>query len=101
MVTSNNVVLPEETTGGTRKRRTDLETHYDEADYIIPQQVDAAVKMGHTSIKVISADTEVFVLLCYHYLKQNWSQADIYLESFQQDKGVVSIKRTVEKHIVH
>ena len=54
--------------------------------------------MGHTSIKVISADTDVFVLLCYHYLKQNWSQADMYLESFQQDKGVVSIKRTVEKH---
>ena len=97
VVTSNDV-LPEETIGGTRRKRTDLETHYDEADYIIPQQVNAAVKLGHTSIKVISADTDFFVLLCYHYLKQNWSQADIYLENFQPDKGVVSIKRTVEKH---
>ena len=65
---------------------------------MIPQQVDTAVKLGHTCIKVISADTDVFVLLCYHYLKQNWSTADIYLESFQADKGVISIRRTVETH---
>ena len=38
--------------------------NYDEADFLIPQQVDSIVAEGKKVIKVISADTDVFVLLC-------------------------------------
>ena len=98
LVVTSNDIHPEETILGVRQKRYDLESHYDEADYIIPQQVNAAIIHGHTTVKVISADTDVFVLLCYHYLKNNWSPAEVYLESFQNDKGIISIKRTVEKN---
>ena len=36
-------------------------TVFDEVDYIIPQQVNAAVEQDQTSINVIYADTDVFV----------------------------------------
>ena len=36
---------------------------FDEADYIIPQQVNTATEQSQAAIKVISADTDVFLLL--------------------------------------
>ena len=42
-----------------------MKTTFDEADYIIPHQVVTAFQKGKRTIKVISADTDVFVLLCY------------------------------------
>ena len=98
LVVTSSDVLPEETVHGLRRKRQDLETHYDEADYIIPQQVHGAIIRGKKSIKVISADTDVFKLLCHHYLKNNWCEAEVYLQNFQDDNGIISIKRTVEKH---
>ena len=55
---------PVETRLGMSQTRSDLESMFDEADYILPQQVDSAVKEGRKSIKVISSDTDVFLLLC-------------------------------------
>ena len=60
--------------------------------------VDSAIRHGHTRIKVISADTDVSVILCYHYLQSDWSQAEVYLEDFQAGKGIISITETVEKN---
>ena len=57
-----------ETRLGMSQTRSDLESMFDEADYILPQQVDSAVKEGRKSIKVISSDTDVFLLLCRMYL---------------------------------
>ena len=99
LIVTSDDVHPEETSQGIREKREDLESHYDEADYIVPQQVEAAIKHGNRVIKVISADTEVFVLLCYHYLKRDWSQAEVYFEDFQAGKKIVSIRKTVEKHV--
>ena len=67
---------PIEVQEGISIRRSDLETHFDEADYIIQQQVDAAVHEGALCIKVKSADTDVFVLLCSNYLTRNWASAN-------------------------
>ena len=66
---------------GIRTKRQDLETHFDEADYIIPHQVNSAIEHGQKVVKVISADTDVFVLLCSHYKYNNWSGAEVYLEA--------------------
>ena len=60
--------------------------------------MNSAIQHSHTAIKVISADTDVFVLLCYHYLNNDWSRAEVYLEDFQSGKGINRIKKTVEKH---
>ena len=98
LIVTSDDIYPEETSQGIRTKREDLESHFDEADYIIPQQVDSAIRHGHTTIKVISADTDVFVLLCHHYLQSDWSRAEVYLEDFQAGKGIISIKETVEKN---
>ena len=46
--------------------RYDLETHQEEADVIIVQQVLHCVGEAR-QITVVSDDTDVFVLLLYHY----------------------------------
>ena len=77
--------------------RQDLMTVFDEADYIIPQQVNAAIEQGQTTVKVIYADTDVFALLCGMYMKKNWVGVEIYMENFNPDKTVISIRQTVEQ----
>ena len=59
VVTSRNV-CPVEAKAGNVKNRTDLESNYDEAHYLIPQQVDAAIRGGKKSIRIHSSDTDVF-----------------------------------------
>jgi hypothetical protein len=97
LITSNNT-CPEETTCGMSRTRFDLESMFDEADYILPQQVDSAVREGKTSIKVISSDTDVCVLLCSIYISQGWGDAEIYIQDFNDDKNIISVNKTVEKH---
>ena len=50
-------------------------------------------------MKLISADTDVFVLLSYHFVNSNWSDAEVYLEDFSADKGTINIKKRVLAHI--
>ena len=42
---------PMETSQGVCRKRFDLETNFDEADYIIPQQVNEAFKNGKKPFK--------------------------------------------------
>ena len=56
---------PTQSTNGVTLSRDDMTTNFDEADYIIPQQVDTAINEGCKRITVLSADTDVFVLLCH------------------------------------
>ena len=62
-----------------------METTFDKADYIIPHQVVIATLKGRKTIKVISADTDVFLLLCNIYQSAS-SNADVFLEDFVSDK---------------
>ena len=57
---------PIEVQNEERRTRYDLETHQEEADIIIVQQVFKCVREAQ-SISVISDDTDVFVLLLHHY----------------------------------
>ena len=45
-------------------------------------------------MKVLSADSEVFVLLSYHFINSNWSDAEVYLEDFSPSNGKIFIKKT-------
>ena len=43
-----------------------------EADAIIPQQVQKAMDGAYRNVKVICVDTDVFILLLYYFQKINW-----------------------------
>ena len=62
-----------------------------------PQQVQAAISEGREAISVISADTDVFVLLCDNYLSQQWS-AKVYMRNFSEEANAICIQSTVKKH---
>ena len=98
LVVTSKSKFPIEILNGKKKVRQDLETLFDEADYIIPQQVNSTVLDGCKSIKVISSDTDVFVLLCSMYLMQDWSTVNVYLEDFNADTKIIDIGMTVRKH---
>ena len=72
-------------------------TTFDEADYIIPQQVVTAFQQGKKTIKVISADTNVFILLCHYYHSVN-IHVDVLLEDFSADKTIISISKSVAEN---
>ena len=67
-VMTSKFPVPEQVQHGVRTKRRDLPSHYEEADYIMLQQVYLIVKEeGKKSVKVLSSDTDVFVLLCFHF----------------------------------
>ena len=96
LIVTSKSIYPVETSPGLQIKRQDLMTMFDEADYIIPQQVNTVIEQDQTAVKVISADTDVFVLLCGMYMKKNWAAAEVYMEDFNPDKTLISIRRTVE-----
>ena len=72
---------------------------FDEEDCIIPHQVDRAVKEDCNLIKIICSDADAFVSsLCTTYIVKNWSNIDVYTEDFIEEKKLISIRKTVEKH---
>ena len=53
---------------GIQTKKIDMRTTHEEADIIVIQQCYRAVSNGCSSVKVISDDTDVFVLLAFFYL---------------------------------
>ena len=82
LIVTSHDIYPEEVKNGVMCERVDLVTRYDKTDYIIPHQVDSAICYGKKSMKVISDDTDVFILLSYHFVNSNWSDVKVYLEDF-------------------
>ena len=92
LIVTSHDIYQEEVKNGVRCKRVDLVTHYDEADYIIPHQVDSVIRNGKRSMKVISAGTDIFVLLSYHFVNSNWSDAEVYLEDFSTVRKIRKIR---------
>ena len=99
LIVTSHHIYPKEVKNGMRCKKVDLVIHYDEADYITPHQVDSTIRNGKRSVKLISADTDVFVVLSYHFVKSDWSDAEVYLEDVSADKGTISIKKRALAHI--
>ena len=58
-------LVPEELHCGVRIKRQDLNSHYDEADYMIPQQLSSIIdEKKQLVIKVLFKETDLFVSLC-------------------------------------
>ena len=51
--------------------RFDLKSTHEEADNFLAHQMVAASQVNQKGISVVSDDTDVFVLLLYHYQAQN------------------------------
>ena len=96
VITSKNEV-PQELHHEIEISRFDLRSNFDEADYVIQQQVHLLVMQGNkNSIKVISADTDVFVLLCSNFATNDWSSVNIFMETFIDESKLISINKSVE-----
>ena len=101
LVVTSQSLIPEETQNGVRKKRPDLTTSFDEADYIIPQQVGSAIKDGAKTIKVACADTDVFVLLCAMYDKEEWKKQkdlQVLMQDFKEERNFINIGLTVARN---
>ena len=90
LIVTSKSIYPAETNQGLQINRQHLMTVFDEADYIIPQQVNVAVEHGQTAISFCWCN--VFVLLCGMCMKKNWVGAEIYMDSFNPDKTGISIR---------
>jgi len=86
VITAGNPV-PEEVQLGVQISRTDLASLYEEADYMIPQQIAAIVSADEKAVvTVLSADTDVFVLLCFHLWKCKWHSIKLHMDTFSDSK---------------
>ena len=84
---------------GDIQTREDLKSSYDEADYIIPQQVNQIHEKQSCIIgEVLSNGTDVFVFLCWHTLKLNWSSLQLYMAKFAEDTKWISINKSVTEN---
>ena len=90
--------IPKQTKHGTEVLQRDMETMHEEADVVIPQQIHMTKQSRKVqNFKVIYDDTDVFVLLLYYYVTQKW-MGDILLQSLEEGRSLISIKKTAEKH---
>ena len=85
---------------GVQISRTDLVSHYEEADYMIPQQIAAIMSENKNAVvTVLSADTDVFVLLCFHLWKYKWHSTKLQMDTLSDGKDkLISINYIVEAH---
>ena len=98
LVVTSAAESPEQVQEGTHIIRRDMNTLHEEADVIIPQQIMHVMKEGHAIYKVITEDTDIFVLLCHFYFHQQW-KIQLFMESFGTDASVICIKSSVERNI--
>ncbi|KAF3842425.1 hypothetical protein F7725_024376 [Dissostichus mawsoni] len=88
--------MPHRDQDGRKKERYELENQQEEADTIIVQQVLGCAGEAHP-ISVVSADTDVFVLLLHHY-HQAGLDVPLIMESPRKERAIVDIKVTLSKH---
>ena len=95
LLTSENGT-PVELNKGIVIQRVDMKITHDEADNIIVQQMVAGANKNQKGISVLSDDTDVFVLLLYHYLELSL-KLPVIMESPIKDRKTVDIRETVRK----
>ena len=96
VVTGKTPILTE-VCSGLQILRPDFKTMHEEADVIIPHQVVYPASLGCCRIKVISYDTDVFVLLVLYYTEKKLTPT-LLMEPTSQGRSSVNIGFTVAKH---
>ena len=88
LIVSSKNDLPIEVNLGVKIQRIDLRSNFEEADHMIQQQVQSVVIEGiRKSVKVISSDTDVFVLLCSNFDKHNWQSVNLYMDTCRKQQA--------------
>lgn len=82
--------------GGTVIRRQDLKTTHEEADTIIVAQAIYAAKEEGKQVIVVSDDTDVYILLLYHYYAESLT-VPVKLHSTQAGRACIDVTATVRK----
>ena len=88
---------PTEIFKGVIIERHDISTTHEEADNIIVQQAIMCAKETSDTIMVIADDTDVFILLLYHYQLAKL-KCKMLMTSPIYNRSVIDIKATVQAH---
>ena len=75
--------------------REDIATSHEEADTIIAQQAIFCEKEYHGATVVVADDTDVFILLLFHYLNERLTCLMFMISPIQQ-RQLIDIKATVQ-----
>ena len=97
VVTGQHETPVEISHGGVVMNRGDLRSTHEEADVLIIQQLIAVQHSLKNSAVVISADTDVFVLLL-SFAKKYEFKFKLFMESPIKNRFLIDIDKTVENH---
>ena len=97
LVVTGKIPIPTEVCNELQILRPDLKIMQEKADIIIPHQEVCLTSLGCCCIKVISDDTDVFVLLVHYYAKKTLTST-LLIEPTSQGRSSVNIGSTVAKH---
>ena len=98
LVVKGSDFIPVEVLGGKSCARDDLRTTQEEADVIMVQQMLLLAFAGAPRIRIVSDDTDVFILLLHFYYTYNLS-CTLTMESTTNSKRtVVDIGESVKEH---
>ena len=97
LVITGSSNTPTEICKGVVIQRRDISTSHEEADNIIAQQAVMCAKHQSGTTVVVADDTDVFILLLYHYLQENLT-CPLFMTSPIQQRAVIDIKATVHVH---
>ena len=78
-------------------QRIDLNTTYEDADGIIPQQVMALADVGCKTVNVICDETDVYVLLA-NYIAVESLSVSLIMDPTSHSRSSIDIGVTVAKH---
>lgn len=95
IITGQEYTPIEITPEGAVIRRADLRTTHEEADVIIVAQAIYAAKEESKHVVVVADDTDVYVLLLYHYQAELLT-VPMKLQSTQSGRAVIDIAATVQ-----
>ena len=97
LIVTGSEETSQEVHAGVLIQRIDLKTTHEAADVIMIQQCFAVVEEGAICVKVISDDTDVFILLV-HFTNALDVSSTILMEVTSGKRTGININETVEKH---
>ena len=90
--------VPTQVLRGYASARHDFRTTHEEADVILVHQCYKSLeKEGYKAVIIISDDTDVFVLACYHYPEEN-DDITVYMKPTKKGRSIANIGESVRKH---
>ena len=75
LIIMHNDTIPQQVKRGRKRLRLNQGSSHEEADTILTKHAVVCSKGPDSNVRVISDDTDVFALLCYHYQKEGITTA--------------------------